>query len=150
MNEVIAGLLGFQGRLTRRAYWRWYLALVVTTVALWVAMIFFAMGGVEWAAFGLLSLMALSVYVSIGVAVRRLHDRGKSGWWLLLFQGVPLALAGGPIVLDTQMEPDAAIVLLIAATAGALIGLALAIWGLVEIGFRRAQPGENRFGAPPF
>lgn len=72
----------YQGRASRSAYW-WY-ALATGIVYLVLDIIFIqAMGG--GAASGLFYLVALAgLIVSIPLAVRRLHDIDKSGWWLLI------------------------------------------------------------------
>lgn len=76
--------------------------------------------------------------------VRRLHDRGKSGWWLLLFWALPNGLSGGARQLAmTHSIPDG-----MAMTLLALCGL-LFLWGLAEMGFLKGDSGDNRFGPDP-
>lgn len=149
MLDALRRTLTLQGRISRLGYWRWQLSLNLVGVAIWIAMVFFAMGGVTWAAFGLLALLAAVAYAAVGVVVRRLHDRGKSGWWLLLFQGAPMLCGAVPMILDTQAEPDAAAVFMVVGLVTVLIGLCVTIWGFIEIGLRRGQPGDNRFGPQP-
>ena len=69
----------FQGRSSRSEYW-WFVLfniLVQVFLNLLVSMA---------AAFAFLSLIVLLglLIPGIAVGVRRLHDLGKSGWWLLL------------------------------------------------------------------
>lgn len=76
--------------------------------------------------------------------VRRLHDRGKSGWWLLLFWALPNGLSGAARQLAmTHSIPDG-----MAMTLLALCGL-LFLWGLAEMGFLKGDSGDNRFGPDP-
>lgn len=68
----------FKGRARRKEYWMYILfyaigAVIVTLVA---GLIRFPL---------LASLYSLALLVpTLAVAVRRLHDIGKSGWWLLI------------------------------------------------------------------
>jgi uncharacterized membrane protein YhaH (DUF805 family) len=69
----------FSGRSSRPAYWWWFLFALLVTVA---AEILDA----------ILGTFVLSVIVGLGlllpglaVLVRRYHDAGHSGWWILLF-----------------------------------------------------------------
>jgi uncharacterized membrane protein YhaH (DUF805 family) len=72
-------------------------------------------------------------------SIKRLHDRNKSGWWM-----VPFIVAPG---LYDQFRDRLA-----GSYGGALLGLAvfiLLIWGLVEMCCLRGSPWTNRFGADP-
>ena len=69
----------FSGRSSRSAYWWWYLfGILVLVVSLAID---YALG-----AGGLLYvLVALAMLLpNLAVLVRRLHDAGHSGWWLLI------------------------------------------------------------------
>jgi uncharacterized membrane protein YhaH (DUF805 family) len=90
-----------------------------------------------------LPLLIGVIWASTSIAARRLHDRGKSAWWLLLYQGVPLVL--DLLRLGMMRDP---------ATSGAaaglgFIGFCIAMWVLVDLGFLRGKPGANRFGDDP-
>ena len=89
--DVLKKYATFSGRARRKEYWTFVLINIV------VAIIF---GGVEVVLFvpGLVSgLYGLALLVpSLAVGVRRLHDTGRSGWWLLI-SFVPLV--GGIILL---------------------------------------------------
>jgi uncharacterized membrane protein YhaH (DUF805 family) len=77
----------FSGRARRSEYWWWYL--FVTLV--------YVIGGILDRAIGLtysdltigggwIATIALIVFFipNLAVSVRRLHDTGRSGWWLLI------------------------------------------------------------------
>lgn len=71
-----------EGRASRSQYWYFWLLYVLVTIALApVDALLFSLGG-----FGPLSaLFNLAMFIPfITVAVRRLHDRDLSGWWMLL------------------------------------------------------------------
>lgn len=72
----------FAGRARRREYWMFLLCNIIVAILLMIADgILFAVIGIG----GLSLLYTLGVIVpGIAVSIRRLHDVGKSGWWLLL------------------------------------------------------------------
>jgi uncharacterized membrane protein YhaH (DUF805 family) len=75
----------FSGRARRREYWFFILIFVVIYIVLTLVDM---MVGLTNAATGvgiLGGLFALAMLIpAIAVAVRRLHDTNRSGWWLLL------------------------------------------------------------------
>ena len=79
----------FAGRARRKEYWMFALVNFVITLILGV-IDQMATGGILQLVYGLAILLP-----GLGVSVRRLHDIGKSGWWLLLGL-IPIV---GPIVL---------------------------------------------------
>ena len=98
MDEYVAVLKKyavFSGRARRREYWMFILINVIVAVVLGLIEAFAGISGNRQP--GLLSsLYSLAVLLpSLGVAVRRLHDTGRSGWWLLI-NLIPLV---GTIVL---------------------------------------------------
>lgn len=75
----------FSGRARRREFWVFILFNFLITIVL--AIIDASMSGTsQKVTFGLLSMIyGLAVLLpSLGVAVRRLHDIDRSGWWLLV------------------------------------------------------------------
>ena len=86
-----------------------------------------------WLAFNLVILLP-----SIAVAVRRLHDLGRSGWWYLLF-AVLMALPVIPNCMHlTGFWP----------TFLNLLALAITIFYIVVM-CKDSQPGENKWGPNP-
>lgn len=88
MNEFMTALrkyADFSGRSRRREYWMFVLFYILIDVALSIVdrMLGFynSAGG-----YGVLSgLFALALLIpAIAVGVRRLHDTGRSGWWILI------------------------------------------------------------------
>jgi uncharacterized membrane protein YhaH (DUF805 family) len=80
-------------------------------------------------------LFIASVWAGIATGVKRLHDREKSGAWLLLFYLVPGVLqaigdSGGGLFF-------------------VLIGFVISIWGFVEMGCLKGTTGPNEYGADP-
>ena len=69
----------FSGRSSRSAYWWWYLFGVLVLVVSLAIDYALGAGGIFYA------LVALAMLLpNLAVLVRRLHDAGHSGWWLLI------------------------------------------------------------------
>ena len=92
-GEAVGAFFGryfdFQGRSRRAEYWFTYLFLMIVVLVAYAAMFAFAGGDSSGAMFGLiagvLGLFYLAIIIpSIAIAVRRLHDTDRSGWWLLI------------------------------------------------------------------
>lgn len=78
--EVVKKYAVFDGRARRTEYWMFTLFNVLIMLGLTILEVgLFDGPGV------LANLYTLAVLLpSIGVAIRRLHDTGRSGWWLLI------------------------------------------------------------------
>ena len=87
-------LFSFQGRVNRAKFWLVALGIFVVEVILFAAILGgAAMSGdpekIE-AAIGPLDgvvifvFVVIATWISIAVAVKRYHDRNKSGWWVLI------------------------------------------------------------------
>lgn len=83
--EVLKKYAVFNGRARRKEYWFFVLFNIIISIVLTI------IDGVTGsfspeAGVGLLSgIYALAVLIpSIAVTVRRLHDTGRNGWWLLI------------------------------------------------------------------
>ena len=96
VRSVLTQYVGFGGRARRSEYW-WY-ALFSVLVGIVAVILDNALGtDFESTGNGLISLLLnLALFLpSLAVAVRRLHDTDRSGWWLLIAL-IPLV---GAIVL---------------------------------------------------
>ncbi len=141
----------FSGRLNRKPYWLRHLVIyVVMFLAFMVPALLLGgpsrvsagsglsvMDAILIIIFGIVLLVAM--FMSIAIQVRRLHDRNKSGWWLLFFLLLPYVAQFG---LAATGNPTLAMV-------GAAVGVVISIWYLVELGFLRGTEGPNRFGPDP-
>lgn len=95
----------FDGRASRAEFWWFYLANIIVAVVLYAVA---AILGQVSSVFAVLAILLLTVYwlglivPSLAVAVRRLHDTDKSGWFLLLYL-IPCA---GPIIILVFMVTE--------------------------------------------
>ena len=158
-------LFGFSGRINRAKYWlAVVLWLVFWAIALPVCFLagFYIFGtnlvdgelpsgsdwlekyvrlAVDYAVLFIIFLTLVSVsWISVfAIGVKRLHDRNKSGWLIVLFYVVPSILGG---IANTSEQAVASFVL-------GLGSLVISIWGLVELGFLRGTVGPNAYGPDP-
>lgn len=76
----------FQGRATRSDYWlRTFLPIVVISIVLSIVDV--VIGSFDGTTgVGVLSLLfsVFSIWPSLAVSIKRLHDRDQSGWWILI------------------------------------------------------------------
>jgi uncharacterized membrane protein YhaH (DUF805 family) len=144
MEELFEFLFGAGGRINRAKYWR--SLLVFIGAGLLVGVILLTAAGL---AAPLCILMLVVVFIpwllwGFAFHTERLHDRGKSAWWLLMFYAVPGVL--GHLAKGAWHAGAAGIglhyILVLAA-------FALSIWGFVEIGCLRGSAEPNRYGPNP-
>lgn len=91
MNWYIAVLKKyavFNGRAHRTEYWMFVLFNVLIVIGLSIVSAILGIGGAGKGGSPLVSLYQLATLLpSIAAGVRRMHDTGRNGWWLL----VPIA-----------------------------------------------------------
>ena len=100
VQSCLKKYVGFSGRARRSEYWYWVLATIIIAVIL---AIIEAVLGLSTEGDGPLSnLFNLAIFLpGLAVSFRRLHDAGRSGWWIggfylgLLIFGIIIALIIG-------------------------------------------------------
>lgn len=150
----------FNGRAARSEYWWWFLFVVLLGIGVGIV------GGVLDVAMGsklpdlaLRGVLQLALLLpNLAVAVRRLHDLNRSGWWIgaifiiwlfVLALFVPVALRmnenhlGGYGAMDGIPAAVFLVMGLLVLVAG-VFGLMLFIWNCM-----RGTRGPNRFGDDP-
>lgn len=71
----------FNGRVRRREYWSFTLVSVIISIAFGIVDLLLGTIGIGFTGY----IYSLAVLLpSLGLLARRLHDTGKSGWWMLL------------------------------------------------------------------
>ncbi len=135
----------FSGRAPRAEYWYFYLLYVLVGIP---ANFIDRATGAGYASGALLLVFALPF---VAVAVRRIHDGGRSGWWLMLpIAGGAIAGVGFGVAMGRQGDvyPGLTGLPLMVVWFGGLVafgmGLILLIW---LIG--KGTDGPNRFGPDP-
>jgi uncharacterized membrane protein YhaH (DUF805 family) len=79
VRSVLGQYVGFTGRARRSEYWYWTLAVVIGVV---ICIVLTAIAKIFLV---LYILFLLAVFLpGLSVLVRRLHDTGKSGWWVFI------------------------------------------------------------------
>jgi len=148
-------LFNFEGRINRAKFWLaafiWY-----ATVFSFMTIFLFVVAGILRAsgndlhfvstktmhpAFYLLGfpLLVIIVWLFAATAFKRLHDRGKSGWWLAPFFIAPGLLNKLSDWLDNP----------ILALFGSALSFGLCVWCFIELFCLRGTKGPNRFGPDP-
>jgi uncharacterized membrane protein YhaH (DUF805 family) len=102
--EVLGKYAEFGGRARRMEYWMFTLVSFVVSILIGFGVGFVGgMLGLDRTMITILSF-AYSVAVlipSLAVSVRRLHDTGRSGWWLLI---VVVPLVGAIVLLVFSLQ----------------------------------------------
>jgi uncharacterized membrane protein YhaH (DUF805 family) len=148
-------LFSFEGRINRAKIWLaafiWF-----ATVFSFMTIFLFVVAGILRAsgydfhtvstrtmhpAFYLLGLplLVIGVWLFAATAIKRLHDRSKSGWWLALF-----FIAPGQLVKLSNWLDNPTLAILVSALA-----FGLSVWCFVELFCLRGTRGPNRFGSDP-
>jgi uncharacterized membrane protein YhaH (DUF805 family) len=75
----------FGGRSRRKEYWMFTLFNMVIAIVLTILSVVFRESGIAVIFSGLSLIYGLAAFIpGLAVTVRRLHDTGKSGWWVLI------------------------------------------------------------------
>ena len=132
----------FDGRVNRAKFW--IAALIFAAINVVLAILGYVMDqSVVFQALN--SMLGIVILIaSIAVGIKRLHDRNKSGWYLLLFYLVPSILVVIGVLIGAFME-DSTII----ATVLGLLAFAIGVWAFVEMGCLRGTIGINQYGPDP-
>lgn len=78
--KVLKQYTDFNGRARRKEYWMFYLFSVIISVVLGVID-----GVLGMEEFGIGTIYSLAIFIpTLAAGVRRMHDLGKSGWYILI------------------------------------------------------------------
>ena len=142
--QSVLRYLSFAGRANRQRYW----LTGILQVVLFIIAMMLSLGMSDIApVLGVLFILVLLVFMIAVLAngARRLHDRNKSAWWLLVFFVLPTLLSlPYRLVEGAQEDP-----LVGPAALLAVLSLPFSIWAFVELGCLKGTAGPNRFGADP-
>jgi uncharacterized membrane protein YhaH (DUF805 family) len=143
-------LFSFDGRAPRWEYWLF--VAISLGYALLAFIVVHTILGSNPASFppstAIATVMGLPLYwPRLAIAMRRLHDRNKSGEWAWLFLGVPFlysVIFQFVQLLQVNLGTFAYPVLLMQ-----LANTIVSLWALIELGFLRCTVGDNRYGGDP-
>lgn len=156
IRQVLSKYADFNGRAMRSEYWWWVLAITVGNASFGIVDSALPYGFLQ-PIFGLLVLIP-----NLAVGARRLHDTGRSGWWIALwaaslvifgaiFTISVFAAVGGAFLAGFEgSEAGGAVFLLglIGMAVSAMILLVTAVWSIIWLA-QRGEDGPNRFGEVP-
>lgn len=132
-------LFSYQGRVNRGKFWLTALIYFGVGIILAIIQLIPILG----------QLVALVVNIAVMVSgifvgIKRLHDRDKSGWWLLPYYFVPFILfgVGGYLALAAEEMTSASMLFL-------LLGGAVMLWVFIDLGCLRGTIGPNQYGPDP-
>ena len=152
----------FRGRTSRLRFWLYPLIAIPLLILLYIVFYVYAMsfpgayengGPTPWPSDPLeialaivwALVLAAILIAGLAVAVKRLHDRNKAWWWLLIFL-LPNSLSGYAQYRAVTDPGDQAGQIAFVSMCVALVFL---VWALVELGFLRGTVGDNRYGLDP-
>lgn len=135
--KVINQYTDFSGRARRQEYWMFVL---LNTVFLIIAGVIDDFINSDFSGnSGIVSLVYnLFVFLpSLAVMVRRFHDVGKSGWYVLVFFGAVFGTSFFSVIMHVSTSIPMILIL-----------LASVIWSLIILA-TDSQPGKNKWGSNP-
>jgi uncharacterized membrane protein YhaH (DUF805 family) len=139
-------LYGFQGRISRAQWWLGQfillgmLGLFYVLWSGWLAtndlteeLMKSAEPGVRFKVLAFLLVLSallssVLVWTAFSLAIKRVHDQGRSGWWTLAYS-LPL--------IFSELMP---------VTAFTWVAVIIAVWYVLELGCFRGYPRHNRYG----
>jgi uncharacterized membrane protein YhaH (DUF805 family) len=161
-------LFSFNGRINRAKWWLLLLVLIGYVIAAIVIGMILGMISADLAMiWGLIYLIGwlVMIYIVLAVGAKRLHDRNKPAWWLLVFYGIPFLLglyASWSVVsgmigmggMATQGASQEQMMGSMMATMQqmwwvSLVNTIISVWALIELGILKGTTGDNQYGPDP-
>ena|SRR5579872_2855549 len=145
--RVFHSIFGFSGRIGRAEYWRvllfiaallLLLTIIVALIAVGVGFLRRARGPIDFSMELTITTLLAALMFGAPLSIGRLHDRNKSGWWLIVFALLPILLGWLGDWVSDELE------FLLSLPRLLLIG-----WAFVELACLRGTVGPNRFGPEP-
>ena len=90
----------------------------------------------------------VNAWIAFALSVKRLHDRDRSGWWLL-WQILVITVAVILIVVAIAVPKERGALWYVLAGAAGLAAFAISVWLFVELRFLRGMQGPSPFGPDP-
>jgi uncharacterized membrane protein YhaH (DUF805 family) len=145
-------LFSFEGRINRGKYWLAGLIFMIGAM-LYLTTSIYALAGrlgdsnpaSATALFPILlyaityPLFAVGIWTYAATTIKRLHDRNRSGWWIVPFFVVPILFGK---IGDRLGDSNAAFFI-------GLVAFVLSVWSFVETFCLKGTRGPNWFGSDP-
>ena len=154
VKSVLTQYVGFSGRARRSEYWYWILATILVGIV--VAIIELALGLSSEGSGPISGLLNLAVFLpGLAVSFRRLHDTGRSGWWIggfylaalafiIIFVGIALSASNGTVEPNTTALASMGVI-------GIGFVIAVLVYAIVLLIFfcQDSDKGQNKYGPNP-
>lgn len=152
VKSVLTQYIDFSGRARRSEYWYWVLATILAGVVVGIIELILGVGSESSGP--LSSLLNLAIFLpGMAVGFRRLHDTGRSGWWiggfyigLFVFAIIIGALFGASISREvgTGLAESIGVIAII-------FGIGALIYMIVLLVFfcSDSDVGPNKYGPNP-
>ena len=165
---MLRTFLSWHGRIGRKTFWITTLWSIMFLITLAIISRLIA-GAIPILWIPLILIFLVCFYcVGIVVPIKRLHDRDRTGAWILMYIfGIILTIAVlsvtlwfGVFSLDTRGDamgpeikvlvssPTGAVILAIFSISQLILSI-ISVWLCIEIGFFKGTKGPNRFGEDP-
>jgi uncharacterized membrane protein YhaH (DUF805 family) len=99
-------------------------------------------------AVALVVVALVNMWISFALCVKRLHDRDRTGWWLVV-QAVAILVAIIPLVVALTLQEEQRQPWYIASAVVGAAVFVFTLWLFVEIGILRGTKGPNGYGPDP-
>jgi uncharacterized membrane protein YhaH (DUF805 family) len=139
--ERVSRLWDFRGHAGRGEYWA--ISVVGNMVVLLSNLMVSADQG-RTLAVSLLPILVLILVVSVhgAVTARRLHDRGRTAWWAVLFVGAPLILGGFSSLAGPAASWSPGLIVAF------VVLMAVIAWAFVELAILDGKRSRNPYLSP--
>lgn len=147
--KCIKNYVTFEGRARRKEYWMFILFNLIFSVILSIFDAIFFNAYIIPGKMGYLSsLFGLFVFLpSLAVIVRRLHDIGRSGWWVAGYYGLTLVctiLAVIGLAMSIAGSSTGMVLIFVGFVAILIAAIWMLVWMCLD-----SQPGDNAYGPNP-
>jgi uncharacterized membrane protein YhaH (DUF805 family) len=133
-NVMTSHYINLNGRVSRPGYWHFMLWIFIIAIPL-IALDFVVFGVEDEDLTLFTNLWELAIFLpATGLAIRRLHDINRTGWWIV----IPYA----PLIASLVFIDYAGLALTLSTTY-----YILALVGLVFT-CQKSDPEDNQYGAP--
>ena len=155
MGNLIGNLTGFEGRISRQAWWIGVIVLIVVAIVLnFIVGAIMGGGGImtlaqaldpavlQRAAWQNLIISAIITYPYLALSFKRRHDRNNNGYDAAAL--IILSLLWSLVTALGIVTPVGTVGMVVG-----LIFLVLGIYVLVQLGFLKGTAGPNQYGPDP-